>query len=337
MKIFITGASGFIGGAIAKRLAKDHWVLGLARSKEAYEKVKALGVRPLTGSLETMGAGMLKECDLVIHCAAYVKPWGSYQDFAEVNVEGTKHLLALAKKAGVKRFIHMGTEAALFYGQDMNDIDEGYPYPDHSHFPYSETKKLAEIAVLKANEPGVFETISLRPRLVWGPGDETILPNLIQMVDEGKFRWIGEGNFTTSTTYIDNLVDATLLAMEKGKAGEAYFITDWEIHSMRDFLTQLLATEGRDPGNRNVPKWVARFLAQVFEAVYKLFRIRRKPPITRFSAAIMSSNCTISSDRAQLDLGYEPKVSVAEGMQRMSKVPNFMQRQDEDHEAYTIV
>ena len=337
MKIFITGASGFIGGAIAKRLAKDHWVLGLARSKEAYDKIAALGVRPLTGSLETMGLGMLKECDMVIHCAAYVKPWGSYQDFAEVNVEGTKHLLALAKEAGVKRFIHMGTEAALFYGQDMDDINETYPYPDHSPFPYSETKKLAEIAVLKANVPNVFETISLRPRLVWGPGDETILPNLVEMVDSGRFRWIGEGKFTTSTTYIGNLVDATLLAMEKGKAGEAYFITDWEIHTMRDFLTQLLATEGRVPEDRNVPKWLARFLSQAFEAIYKLFRIRKKPPITRFSAAIMSSNCTIASDRAQLDLGYEPAVTVAEGMQRMSKVPNFMKRQVEEDEEYTIV
>lgn len=338
MKIFITGASGFIGGAIAKRLAKDHWVLGLARSAKSFAKIEALGLRPVSGSLETMNFGMLKECDVVIHCAAYVEPWGRYEDFEAVNVTATKNLLAIAKKAGVKRFIFMGTEAALFHGQDMNDIDEGYPYPSYSPFFYSETKKLAEIAVLQANEPGIFETISIRPRLVWGPNDETILPNLVEMVDKGNFRWIGDGRTTTSTTYIDNLVDACVLAMEKGKSGEAYFITDWEIHTMRDFLTQLLGTAGRNPGDKNVPVWMARAIARVVESIWTLFRIKRKPPITRFSAAIMSANCTIASERAKLDLGYEPRVSVAEGMEIMRKTNKILPAQNpEMDENYTIV
>lgn len=320
-KIFITGASGFVGGAIAQQLAPQHWVLAMSRSSRSNEKIKALGARPVHATLETVTASHLKECDTVIHCAAYVEPWGRYQDFYAVNVTGTQRLLDAAREAGVKRFIFIGTEAALFHGQDMVDIDESYPYPASSPFPYSDTKKLAEQWVLQANVPGVFETVSIRPRLVWGPGDETILPNLVEMVDKGRFRWINGGNVLTSTCHIHNLVAAVSLALERGKGGEAYFITDREVHTLREFLTRLLMTAGRDPGDRSVPGGLARFLAHVLELVWRLFRIRKKPPITRFSASIMAAQCTISSDKAERELGYSPVVTVEEGMNLLKKQP----------------
>jgi nucleoside-diphosphate-sugar epimerase len=123
-KIFITGASGFIGGAIAKRLTPDHWVLAMARTQASHAKIEALGARPMSCSLDSIEPGALKECDTVIHCAAYVEPWGRFKDFYEVNVTGTERLLAAARKAGVKRFIHVSTEAVLFRGQDM--IHDGH-------------------------------------------------------------------------------------------------------------------------------------------------------------------------------------------------------------------
>ena len=318
-KIFITGGSGFIGGALITRLAKEHWVLGMARNPKASEKIKALGGRPLACGLESIEAGLLKEVDVIIHCAAYVEPWGRYDDFYHVNVEGTQRLLEMAKKAGVKRFIHVSTESVLFYGQDMIDIDENYPYPENSPFPYSDTKRLAEQLVLRANEPGKFETIALRPRMVWGPGDETILANLIEMVDKGRFRWIDGGDYLTSSCHVANFVEATVLAMDKGKSGEAYFIVDKETSVMREFLTDLLATAGRVPASKNLPGKLVRMVAWCFEAVYKLFRIRQKPPVTRFSAAIMSSHCTIDSDKAFLDLGYRPVMTVEEGMLQLKE------------------
>jgi nucleoside-diphosphate-sugar epimerase len=318
-KIFITGATGFVGGAIARRLAPDNWVLAMVRGSGSDEKIKALGVRPVLCTLESIGEAMLRECDVVIHCAAYVEPWGRYQDFYHVNVEGTQRMLDMARKAGVKRFIFIGTEAALFAGQDMLDINETYPYPHKSPYHYSETKKLAERLVLEANDPGKFETISIRPRMVWGPGDETLLPNLVEMVDSGRFRWIDGGDYLTSTCHIYNLVDAVLLAMERGKGGEAYFITDKEVSTMRQFMTQWIQTAGRNPGNKSVPGWLARFMGWLFEGIWKLFRIRKKPPVTRFAAAIMSAHCTIRSDKAAVDLGYSPAVTVEEGMKMLTK------------------
>jgi nucleoside-diphosphate-sugar epimerase len=318
-KIFITGASGFIGGAIAKRLADAHWVLAMARSPQSSAKIKALGARPLACTLETIEAGLLKEVDVVIHCAAFVEPWGRFKDFQSVNVEGTRRLLEMAQKAGVKRFIHVSTEAVLFYGQDMIDIDESYPYPDSSPFPYSETKRQAEQLVRRANIPGRFETITLRPRLVWGPGDETILANLVEMVDRGRFRWIDGGDYLTSSCHVANFVEATVQALDRGTGGEAYFVVDKETSTMRDFLTQLLATTGRVPGDKSVSSSIVRPAAWVLEMVWKLFRISKKPPVTRFSAAIMSAHCTIDSDKAYLDLGYRPVITVEEGMRQLKE------------------
>jgi nucleoside-diphosphate-sugar epimerase len=317
MKIFVTGASGFIGGAIAKRLAPDHFVLGMARDAAAVKKVTALGVRAISCSLTNISAAHMQHVDVVIHCAAFVEPWGTWQDFYEANVVGTQNVLQAAKEAKVPRFIHIGTEAALFYGQDMNDIDETYPYPPKSPYYYSESKKQAEIKVLEANETGVFDTFSIRPRLVWGPDDTSILPNLLEMVDKGRFRWLDGGRAVTSTTHIANLVEGVLCALTKGTPGQAYFVTDHEIHSFRDFLTQLLATKKRDPGNSSVPSWLVRAAAWLVEGFYRLFRIKAKPPVTRFAAAIMSANCTIASDKAELELGYRPVISVADGMAQL--------------------
>lgn len=317
MRIFVTGGSGFIGGAIVRRLASEHEVRAMARSAKSAAQVAALGAKAVVCSLEDIQATHLQGVDVVVHCAAFVEPWGTWAQFYEGNVEGTKRVLMAAETAGVKRFVHIGTEAALFAGQAMADIDESYPYPAHSPFYYSETKKLAEQAVLASNRPGHFEALSLRPRLVWGPADTSILPNLLEMVDRGAFRWIDGGRHRTSTVYIDNLVEGVACALTRGRSGEAYFIVDEETPTMRVFLGQLLGAAGRDPGDKSAPGWLVRTAAFCLEGAYKLFRIRSKPAVTRFSAAIMSVPCTIRSDKAARELGYRPHISLAQGMAAM--------------------
>lgn len=318
MKIFITGASGFVGGAVAERLRAGHEVFAMARSEASAEKVRAKGATPVLCDLAMITSEHLNGMDVVVHAAALVAPWGSRDEFWQANVVGTENMLAAARQAGVRRFVHIGTEAALFDGSDMNDLDESAPYPPRTPFLYSETKKEAEIRVLAAHEPGVFATISLRPRLVWGPGDTTILTNLAELVDSGNFRWIGQGAAKTSTCYIENIAYAVELALEKGRSGEAYFITDGEVTTMRAFLTRLLATVGRDPGKRNVPRGLAIMLARSVEAVWKLFGIRKKPPLPLFSVAITSANCTLKIDKARRDLGYAPLFDIESGMAQLS-------------------
>ncbi len=325
MQIFLTGASGFIGGAVARRLIKDgHSVRAMSRSERSDEKIRAVhaSIEPVRCSLGAVAAEHLQGCQGVVHSAAYVEQWGSRQDFWEANVTGTEQMLAAARAAGVRRFVHVGTEAALFYGEHMRDIDETEPYPPRrSPYLYSETKMEAEKRVLAANDPGAnFATISVRPRMVWGPGDETILPEILQMIEAGSFLWIDGGRAKTSTSHIDNVVEGIVLALEKGRGGEAYFITDDEIHSFRDFLGGLVATQGVAVPEKSMPGGLVRFLARIIEGTWRLFRIRKAPPLTRFAADITSRDCTLRIDKAKRELGYAPVISVERGLAEMPKL-----------------
>ena len=147
MRIFITGASGFIGGAITKALTENnHEVLALSRSEASDSTIERLGGRILRGNLGEISAEDLKGYEVVIHCAAFVGQYIDPATFWRVNVTGAEQLLEASARAGVKRFIHMGTEAAVFNGQNMVDIDETYPRSPDSPFLYSRTKAAAEEA-----------------------------------------------------------------------------------------------------------------------------------------------------------------------------------------------
>ncbi|MBX7058594.1 MAG: NAD-dependent epimerase/dehydratase family protein [Leptospirales bacterium] len=319
MNIFLTGASGFIGGAIAAKLRGGHRLLALSRSEKSDASIATLGAVPLRGQLGAIRPDDLRGIDVVIHCAAYVQQYGPREAFQQVTIEGTRQLLEAARAAGVRRFLHVSSEAALFVGQDMIDIDEEYPYPQRQRFLYSWSKAEAEKLVRAANEDGVFETICLRPRLVWGPGDQTVLPALVDMVRKGSFAWMDGGRARTSVTHIYNFVHAIELALQRGKGGSVYFITDDESMTFREFLTRLMATRGVQAPQRSMPSWLARASAAALESIYALRGAAAAPPLTRFAAAIMSASCTIRIDRARRELGYAPVLSVEQGLKLLAE------------------
>jgi len=321
MRIFVTGASGFVGGAAARTLAREHEVLAMARSDASAAAVRSTGATPVACALGAVDPTDLGGCEAIVHAAAFVGPWGSREQFWQANVEGTTQLLDVARAAGVRRFVHIGTEAALFAGQDMHEIDETYPYPATTPFLYSETKAEAERRVLGANDPdGGFTTISLRPRLVWGPGDQSVLRELVTMVRTGRFSWIDGGRAKTSTAHIDNVVHGIACALRAERGGEAYFLTDGETWTMRSFLSRYLATQGVEAGDRSIPAWLARSAAAVIEPVWRTLGLRSDPPLTRFAACIMSAECTLRIDKARRELGYTPVTSVEAGLAAMPLV-----------------
>jgi nucleoside-diphosphate-sugar epimerase len=317
MKIFITGASGFIGGHVTEALAPHHEVLAMARTEESAARVKGFGAHPVKCSLGAVQASHLRGCDVIIHCAAFVEEWGTRAQFWEGNVEGTTQLLAAAKEAGVARFIHIGTEAALFDGRDLLHIDETQPYPTKQRFLYSETKAEAERRVLSANAPG-FATLSLRPRLVWGPRDTSVLPAVLRMARAGSWAWLSRGAALTSTTHIKNLVAAIEAALTRGRGGEAYFIADEGQRTIKEFIGALAKTQGVALPEKSLPGGVARGIAAAIEGAWRLFGIKRTPPMTRFAISMMSSTVTVNTAKAARELGYTPRISVAEGLAAMT-------------------
>lgn len=317
MRFFITGATGFVGGHLVEHLTRaGHDVRGMARSEAGAATVRAFGGTPVVADLDTVTAADLAGVDVVVHAAAQLTGLDRAA-FLRVNVDGTRRLLDLARAAGVRRFILIGTEAALFAGQDLVDIDEAAPYPARQRYLYSETKAAAEQLVLAADGPDLT-ALSVRPRLVWGPRDTSVAPAVAEMAARGRFRWIDGGRQATSTTHVRNLARAVELAAERGQGGRAYFVADDERSTMRSFLTRLLATRGVTLPDRSAPGAVLRPLARVVEGLWRLLRRRSEPPLSSFAIDMLSRSVTVKTDRARAELGWVPVISVDEGLRELT-------------------
>jgi nucleoside-diphosphate-sugar epimerase len=313
---FVTGGSGFIGGRLIRRLRADGYaVRALARSTSAAERVRACGAEPVDGDLADV-AGMragAEGCEFAFHAAAMLGDWGKREDFERGNVEGTSNALRACADAGVRRFVHVGTEAALLAGEPLVDVDETAPLRPDSPALYSATKARAEQAVVSSNRDG-FETVVVRPRFVWGVGDTTLLPAMIELVRSGRFAWIGGGGHRTSTTHVDNTVEGLVLGATRGRPGNVYFVTDGEPVVFREFVSELLATQGIPAPSRTLPSRVASVLASVGEVGWPLLRLPGRPPLTRLAYWLSAQECTIRIDKAREQLGYAPVRTAADGL-----------------------
>jgi nucleoside-diphosphate-sugar epimerase len=311
---FVTGGSGFVGGALIERLRSEGWdVRALARSEGAATRVRELGAEPAMGDLDdrdAMRAGA-DGCEVAFHAAAKVEDWGDPADFERLNVRGTQNVIDACRDARVRRLVHVGTEAALMVGQPLINVDESAPLRPDSVALYSSSKAKAEQLVRDADG---LETVVVRPRFVWGRGDTSLLPTIIEMVTSGRFRWIGGGGQLSATTHIDNTVEGLWLAATKAPAGGVYFVTDGEPAVFREFLTELLATQGVTVPDKSVPAGVAGVAAAASERIWRLLKRPGPPPLTRFAVWVSSQECTIDISRAERELGYRPVISREAGL-----------------------
>lgn len=309
-RAFVTGGSGFLGRRLIAALVDERHVpvSALARSEASAIAVRAVGAEPVRGDLDDIAAltAGMADCDVVIHAAARAEQHGTLAEFMKANVEGTQNVLAAARGAGVQRFVHIGTEAVLADGKPIVNVDETAPYPAHPQGHYPVTKGLAERAVIAANGNGL-ETVVVRPRFIWGKGDTSLMAEMIEAVKKKKFAWIGDGHYPTSTCHVANVVEGVLLAAERGMPGEIYFLTDGPPVDFRDFVTELLATQGVDAGTRTVPRWVAKTVAALTSWM-------ARPPVTRTAIALVSHEVTVDDGKARRELGYVGKVSREAGM-----------------------
>jgi len=307
-----------VGGALIRRLIADgHQVRALARSDRAADRVAELGATPQRGDItdpDTLAAAV-DGAELAYHAAAWVDRTGSYNDFAKSNVDGTRNVVEACRAAGVRRLVHVSTEAVLIAGEPLVNVDETAPLRPDSRAPYPATKARAEEVV--RNATGI-ETVIVRPRFVWGAGDTSVLPQIINVVRSGKFAWIGGGTQLTDTTHIDNTVEGLVLAADRGTPGETYFVTDGEPVQFRSFLTELLETQGVQAPNRTLPYPLARMIAELGERATRLLG-RGTPPLDYFSLWVSGQECTININKARTELGYAPIRTRAEGLAELRR------------------
>jgi len=320
MRAFVTGGSGFVGrNLIALLKSRGNVVRALARTDAAVKTVQQLGAEPVHGDLDNVEAlrNGMASCDVVFHSAAKVEDWGRYEDFYRANVVGTENVLQAARASGVRKFVHVSTEAVLAGGPPIRNADETWPRAKNPLGLYPLTKGLAEERVLAANSPELA-TVIVRPRFIWGKDDTSLLPQIIQAVQKGQFMWIGGGRYLTSTCHVRNVCEGTLLAAERGRGGEIYFLTDGKPIEFRYFITALLKTQNIDPGQRNVPLGLARMFARVSEAIWRGLHLNSRPPITRTAVCLIGEEVTVNDAKARRELGYAGKVSIDEGLTEMA-------------------
>lgn len=321
-RALVTGGSGFLGQAIVWRLLQRGVVVhSLARS---YSKTLAeWGVHQFQGDISdpVIVQRAAEQCDTVFHVAAKAGIWGPRAEYDRINVVGTENVLEACENLGIRRLIYTSSPSVTFAGHDQNGVDESEPYPRRYLAHYPRTKAEAEQLVRLANSK-MLATVALRPHLIWGPGDNHLVPRLLARAREGKLRRIGQRPNLVDTIYIDNAADAHLNAadrLEPGSpiAGKVYFVSQGEPEPLWDFINRLLAVADLPPVTRTVSAKVAYIVGAWLETWYGLCGRRDEPPMTRFVALQLSTAHWFDLSAARRDLGYVPRVSTAEGLQRL--------------------
>ncbi|CAN5297306.1 NAD-dependent epimerase/dehydratase family protein [soil metagenome] len=327
MTVLVTGGGGFLGGAVVRMLhARGDHVRSFTRS--AYPWLSEIGVEQAHGELADVAAvtAAATDCDAVIHIAAKAGVWGRWDDYLATNVSGTENVIAACKAHGIRKLVHTSTPSVVHTGKDIENGNESLPYAEHFISSYGRSKARAERLLLAANS-GELATVALRPHLIWGPGDPHLIPRILARARQGKLRRVGTRDVTVDVTYIDNAATAHVNALDhlnvgSACAGKAYFISNGEPVKLWEFLNRVLAIAGLPPVTRSVPVWLAKLGGRGAETLYKIFRMAGEPAMTRFVATQLSTSHWYDITAAKRDLGYQPAVTIDEGLKRLAKTLN---------------
>ncbi|GAB6167123.1 NAD-dependent epimerase/dehydratase family protein [Thermostilla marina] len=325
-KILVTGATGFLGGALAARLSREGaplrvFVRRITPAVESLDAEIVVGDLRDRESLKKATTGV----ETVHHTAALPGIWGRWRDYYETNTLGTIQLLDAARRAGVRRFVFTSSPSVTFDGSPQENVDESAPYPSRWLAHYPRSKALAEQAVLAQHGEDGMSTCALRPHLIWGPGDRHLIPRLIARAKSGRLRRVGDGSNLIDNVYIDNAVEAQLVAdralheRPEQVGGRAFFISQGRPVRCWEWIDEILALAGVPPVRKSISLSTAYRIGYVCEWIFRLLPKHIEPPMTRFLALQLAQPHYFDITNARECLGYEPVVSHEEGMQRLAK------------------
>ena len=328
MHALVTGAGGFLGRYIVEALlARGDQVRGFARGK--YPELERLGVEIVRGDLADADVvnAACRDIDCVFHVGGRVGIWGPWAEYYLANVVGTENIIAACSANYVARLVFTSSPSVTFDGTDQRGVNESAPYPTRwlAHYPHS--KALAEQAVLAANSSDL-RTCSLRPHLVWGTRDHHLTARLVARARANRLRRIGDGANLVDMIYVQNAADAHLQAADalaremsgetaSAVGGRAYFLSQGEPVNCWQWIDQILALVDLPPVRKSISLPTALAVGAISETAWKLIGFQDEPPMTRFLARQLATSHWFDISAARRDFGYSPRVSTAEGMQRL--------------------
>lgn len=322
LKALVTGGTGFLGKALVERLHRDGAKVR-SLSRHPSEDLAKLGIEQVEGDIADPQAvsEAAAGCNVVFHTAAKAGIWGRYEEYYATNVTGTVNVIAACHRHGIQRLVYTSSPSVVAPEGNLEAVDESVDYADEYLAHYPRTKAMAERMVLAANDDQL-RTVSLRPHLIWGPGDNHLLPRLLKRARKHRLRIVGDGKNLVDSVYIDNAVDAHVQAavrLNKGDpiCGKTYFITNGEPLPIEELINSLLDTAGLPPVKKRIAADKAFRIGERLEKLYRFLRLRREPPMTRFLAHQLSTSHYFDISAAQRDLGYRVDVTVKQGLERL--------------------
>jgi nucleoside-diphosphate-sugar epimerase len=317
-KVLITGVTGFLGSNLAiKLLELGYSVFGIGRNTLKGQELQNKGIKFKAVDISDKNAliEVSKEIDYIVHCAAKSSLWGKWEDFYNTNVIGTKNIIEVCKINNIKRLIHISSPSIYFNFRDKLNIKENDELPDKKVNFYAETKYLAELEIDKANNAGL-NTITLRPRAIWGNGDTSIFPRLIKANNKRFIPKTRNKGLYIDITHVDNVVESIILALNAPNNcnGEKYNITNDEPVELYSFIQKLIEELGYKCNFKKFPYLFLYFLAYFEELKNKIFTPNIEPIFTRYSLGLISFSQTLNIDKAKTELRYKPIKSVDEGI-----------------------
>lgn len=322
MKTLVTGATGFLGGALTRRLhsiGRD--VIALGRNPEKLNQLEDDGIQTVRADISKKDevTASFSDVELVFHCAALPSPWGGFEKFYQANVIGTRNVVQACLENKVKRLVYVSTPSLYFDYSSRMGVKENDPLPEPiSH--YAHTKRLAEEEIDKGFANGLA-VVSIRPRALFGEGDTVIFPRLLSRLKTGRLPILGDGENIVDLTYIQNVVDALLLCAKSPAStlGKKYNISNGEPVKIWALVNRICDELGFPHPSLKISRNAAHYVGGTFEFLYSLIPYSPEPPLTRMSVSMLSNSNTLDISAAKAELGYQPKVLVEEGVQRFLK------------------
>ncbi|QDU57748.1 NAD-dependent epimerase/dehydratase family protein [Aeoliella mucimassa] len=315
--VLVTGATGLVGQCVVKKACEaGYHVQAMVRANSDRSSLEGTGVEFVVGDLADTKSleAVVQQAEVVVHAAAHIGDWGPAEKYRAINVMALEYLLNAAMRTGkLERWIQISS-LGVYPAQHHHGTDESTPPSLTGLDGYTRTKAEAEVLIRQYIEEHGLRAVILRPGFIYGPGERHSIPRVIEKLNDGSMKFIGPGDKVLNNTYVGNLADAVLLAIESDSAiGETFNIRDARLVTREEYINTIADYLGK-PHPKHVPEWLARLLVRPIERIAKLRGATEAPLLTGARIKFMTLNLDYSIAKAKRVLGYRPQVDFREGI-----------------------